>query len=158
MGLLIFVAALAADSAVLPILQASYAAAPAEASASEPDQDPVSKYISAYHEGMYANDFRKALAAARRLEPGPSNRTGTAIVAVMRASALLGLKQDKEAQKLIAQAEKLAPQEPDVLSTLFLGSVLADRSDVAADAFDRMIARAPDKVRDLDLELVWHFL
>ncbi|HEU0310425.1 MAG TPA: hypothetical protein VFR36_04310 [Sphingomicrobium sp.] len=156
--LLLTVAAFALGSAPVPVHQASASSERSGSHTRSSKEDPVSQNISDYHEGMYADDFRKALEAAKRLEPGPDNRAGSAIVAVMRASALLGLKQEEEAAKLIAEAEKLAPQEPEVQTTLFLGSMLADRFDVAADAFDRMIARAPDKVREQDVELVWHFL
>ena len=80
------------------------------------------------------------------------------MVAVMRATALLGLKRDKDARELIAEADQLAPQEPAIISTLFMGALAVNRVDIAADAFDRLIARAPDAVRSVDEELVWHFL
>jgi tetratricopeptide (TPR) repeat protein len=120
--------------------------------------EPVNDDLTIYYREMSANRFKQALDAAERLDPGANNRRGTAIVAVLRASAMFGLKRDNDARKLIDKAEKLAPQEPDVLSALFYTSILADRYDVAADAFDKMIARAPDQAREQDRELVWHFL
>ncbi len=121
-------------------------------------EEPVNSDLELYYQYMFAKRFDQALKAAERIDPGSDNPRGEAMVATMRASALLGLKREKEAFRLIEKAEKLAPQEPDVLSALFFTSMLPERFDVAADAFDKLIARAPDKAREQDRELVWHFL
>jgi tetratricopeptide (TPR) repeat protein len=157
MGML-FLAAAAAALSPAQFQQASLM----QSASAHPEQQtrevPVDPNISAYYEKMYAKDFALALAAAKRLDPGRDNKVGNALVAVMRASALLGLQKDQDALRLIADAEKLAPRHPDVLTTLFLTTLVADRFDVAADALDRMIAIAPDKVREFESELVWDFL
>ena len=127
----------------------------------EPGQqtrDSVQRSISAYYANLYRGNFDQALAAIEHLDPGSDNRAGRALLSVMRASALLGLKRDREANKLIAEADELAPQDAEVNATLFAGALVADRTDVAADAFDRLIARTPEAVKDVNEELIWHFL
>jgi tetratricopeptide (TPR) repeat protein len=125
---------------------------------SKPARQSVEQIVSAFYEHLYAGKFDQALSAANRIDPASDNPNGRAIVAAMRASALLGLKRDEEAKRLISEANTLAPDESTVGSTLFLGALVVDRIDIAADAFDRLIARTPDAVNDLDKELVWHFL
>ncbi len=107
---------------------------------------------------MYAKDFKQALETAEKVELGPDNRSGRAIISVMRATALFGMKKDDRARSIMADAEKLAPHEPDLFTTLFLGAMVGGRFDVAAEAFDRLISMAPDKVREMDSDLVWEFL
>lgn len=154
MSILRLSAAILVAGASALAIQAPAGAKPVEESAAE----PVNNDLQDYYQHMYAKRFDLALKSAGRLDAGPANPSGEAMIATMRASALLGLKRDKEAMRLIAQADKLAPQEPDVLAALFFTAMLPERFDVAADAFDKLIARAPDKVREQDRETVWHFL
>jgi len=120
--------------------------------------DEIDRLFDQYNDQIFALQFDKALTTAKQIKPDPENRDGTAIVFAMRASALLGLKRDKEAAKLIAEADRLAPQEPFVSQTLFIGGLLTDRTDVAADALDRLIARAPDQVHGIDRKTLSYFL
>jgi tetratricopeptide (TPR) repeat protein len=137
---------------------ATLATEPKPASTVEADQSESSTAIEAYYEAMGQGEFELALKQVSDLQTEPDNRSGAAILAVMRASALLGLKRDREAQPLLAQANRLAPQDPEVIHQLFFATLLANRNDSAADALDVLIQRAPDKVREIDIELVGHLL
>lgn len=116
-------------------------------SAAEADADETEALLTEYHRSVASKSFGKALAAADRLKP--DNPTGEAVVSMMKASALLGLKREREARALIEQADKLAPLEPQPSAALFLGALLAKRADVSAERLDLMIARFPDAVREL---------
>jgi tetratricopeptide (TPR) repeat protein len=120
-----------------------------------PAQD-TNALLKAYDSAMFGKRFDEALAIARKFESaGPE---GQAYVAAMQASALVGLKRDSEARALVAKAKELAPSSPDSSRVMFLGGLLTDRPDVAADALDRMIAIAPDMVRELNWEWIRFFL
>jgi tetratricopeptide (TPR) repeat protein len=124
---------------------------------STPAAETTESELEEYYRHMSAKSYDLALKVADKFDPGADNPRGTAMVSAMRASALGGLKRDQEARKLIAKADKIAPQEPDVFDVMFYTSLLAGRFDFAADALDKLIARAPDRVRELDRESVWHF-
>lgn len=111
-----------------------------------------------YFSDLYGRRFDRALATAGQFHPDAANREGRAIVDAMRASALLGLKREKEAQRLISEIKTMTPQQPFPATTLFQGGILADRYDIAADAFDELIARFPDVAREQDQKLVGFFL
>jgi len=156
---------------VIPVaalmLAGTSAVAAQQAKSAEPTTEPaepseeldeIDRLYNEYQASLYAHQFEKALVAAEAIKLEPDNRLGNAIVASMRASALFGLKRDKDAQQAVARAEQLAPREPEVITTLFIGGLGIGRADVAADALDRLIAIAPDKVRELDSKLVWQFL
>ena len=144
------------------LLLMAMAAAPALAEPAQQQQqagaDAAEKLISVYYKDFYAKKFDQALADIQDLDPDPSNKERTAIVAAMRATAMLGLKRDKEADRLIATIGELSPQDPTADSILFNSVVWVNHFDVAADAFDDMIARFPDAARDLDKDLVSYFL
>lgn len=108
--------------------------------------------IASYYRDFDARDFEAALSDIEDLSPDPSNREGRALVAALRASALLGLKRENEAQNLIAQIDQLSPKNPKARAALFAGALIAHRFDVAADSIDQLVARFPDAARDLD----WH--
>jgi tetratricopeptide (TPR) repeat protein len=118
----------------------------------------VETIFKQYFDELYGRRFDKALALTRDLHPDADNRSGTAILDGMQAAALLGLKRDSEAKRLISEAERLAPEEPFPTTTIFEGSLIADRFDFAADALDKLIARFPDVARDQSPELVSYFL
>jgi tetratricopeptide (TPR) repeat protein len=147
-------------AALLLSLMPAPAAGAAAQSAQEEQAgaDAAEKLISAYYKDFYAKKFDQALADIKDLNPDPSNKEGRAVLDAMRATALLGLKRDAEAQKLIAEVREISPREPIAGSTLFSQGLLVDRFDVAAAAFDEMIARYPDAVRDLDKDVVSYFL
>lgn len=114
--------------------------------------------FSQYYDLLYDRQFDRALKLTSQLHPDPDNKTGVAIVKGMRAAALIALKHDSEAIQLIADAERLAPQEPLPTATIFEASVIAERYDFAADALDKLIARFPDVTREQGPELVGFFL
>jgi tetratricopeptide (TPR) repeat protein len=118
----------------------------------------VETIFKRYFEELYSRRFDKALALIQQLQPDADNRSGIAVLDAMKAAALLGLKRDSEAKRLISEAERLAPEEPFPTTTVFEGSVIADRFDFAADALDKLIARFPDVMRDQSPQLVSYFL
>ena len=120
--------------------------------------DDAEAILKQYFDQLYDHHYDQALALASQLHPDPDNKTGTAIVAGLRASAFLGLKRDSEAKRLIAEAERLAPQESFPTTTILQGSLIADRFEFAADALDRLIARFPDIAREQPVQLVGYFL
>lgn len=123
-----------------------------------PSADEADRLVKAFYTDFYAKKFEQALTDISKLNPDASNPEGRAIVASMRAAALLGLKREPEAQQLIAEVRQLATREPTADSTLFESAVYVDRDDVAADALDDMIARFPDVVRDENIAFVGDFL
>jgi len=135
-------------------------AAPSSAQIAEFDrtaeyESDVENAFEEYERHLWAKRFDLALAAVDRIKPG--NSVGRAIVASMKASALLGLDRQQEALAHIAEAEELAPQNPYPSFNLFNGALAARKFDVAADTLDRMIARFPDVVREIDNDLLYHF-
>jgi hypothetical protein len=137
-----------------PQSSASFAEDAAEAQA---DREFESQ-LDAYETQLFAQHYAEALAIAQNLKPPAGGTASQAFVAALQASALLGLKRETEAARLIAQSEQLAPNDPNPSRSLFIGGLITERSDVAADAFDRLIARAPDVVRELDVKTVRYFL
>jgi tetratricopeptide (TPR) repeat protein len=121
-------------------------------------QDSAQQLLEAYDSAMFNERFGDALAAANKIHLDEDRREARAIVAAMRASALLGLKREAEARKQIAESETLDPISPEPGKILFLGSLLAKRFDIAADTIDRMIAKFPDGARDVDPQLMRFFL
>lgn len=116
------------------------------------------KLIADYQQALFDGRFAAALAAADAMPVDSDNKQGQAVLDAMKASALLGLKRDSEAEKLITESNELAPQMPEPSSILFLGALLANHYEVAADVLDRMIARYPDAVRDIDWQLMRVFM
>ena len=120
--------------------------------ASNENDDPLDHY----YDILWTRKYADALAFASSFSP--DNPQGKAIVDAMRAAALLGLKRDSEARQLITEADQLAPELPDSTRIVFIGGVVSDRMDFAADALDRLIARAPDVVRDIEWDYLRYFL
>lgn len=140
---------------------AAYHAASAaiiEVADQQSEEDSAARLVEDYGNHFYAGDFDEALAAATQLQAIADNDERKAIPGAMRASALLGLKRDEEARKLIADADRLAPLNPLPSTILFNSALVADKFDVAADALDRLIARFPDVVRELDSDFLYYFL
>jgi hypothetical protein len=152
-------------SFLLPAVALALIAAGASAVASqatppvkESAADEADAIVKQYFDQLYDREFDKALATAAQLHPDSDSQPGTAIVDGMRAAALLGLKRDGEAKRLIAEAERIAPGEPFPTTTVFEGSMIVDRFDFAADALDKLIARFPDVAREQSPQLVSYFL
>jgi tetratricopeptide (TPR) repeat protein len=131
-------------------------AALSQKAASIPAANDTDALFKAYDSAMFGKRFDEALAIARKLQLEGSE--GQAFTAAMQASAMLGLNRDAEARALIAKAEHLAPSSPDASRVLFFGALITDRPEFAADALDRMIARAPDMVRELNWQNLRYFL
>lgn len=111
-----------------------------------------------YFEQLYAARFDEALKSAGKIKLDDDNRQGRAILNTMKAAALIGLKRDAEAQRLFAEAEKLAPHSAALSRIAFDTTLATERFEIAAVYFDQMIARSPDLVREMRPEAVWHFL
>jgi tetratricopeptide (TPR) repeat protein len=127
--------------------QASSPAAPAE--------NDVDRLLDGYDHAVSNHNYSDALAIASSLHP--DNPTGEAIVDGLRAGALIGLKRDTEAKPLIAEANRLAPESIEPTRIIFFGALNAGRMEFAADALDRMIARAPDAVREIETYIMESF-
>jgi len=123
----------------------------APAAAEDPDA-----LLKIYDSAMFGERFDEALATARKLQP--NNPEGQAFVDGLQASALLGLNRDAEARALVDKAEQLAPSSAEPSRAIFMGALITKRPKFAADALDRMIARAPDMVRGLDQNWIGYFL
>jgi tetratricopeptide (TPR) repeat protein len=139
---------------LVPASAATANVPPAEAtSASAGDE-----LVSTFEKALFASRYADALAIAQSIKVDPDDKHARATLDIMRASALLGLKREREARKLIAEADELAPDIPEPSTTLFTGALLTEHFDIAADTLDRMIARYPDVVRDVPWELMRFFL
>lgn len=131
------------------------AAEPTPDRATNADADRI---FQSYYRDLYAQKFDDALADIKDLSPDASNLHGQAILDAMRAAALLGLKRESQAERLIAEIDKFSPTDPTGRSILFEGSLLSDHFDIAADSIDMLIARFPDAARELDWNLVRYLL
>jgi len=123
---------------------------PAEGSRSEAEIA-----IARYMETFYRAEFADALKAAESLKVDPSNRQGLGMVTGMRAAALLGLKRKNQADRLYQEAIALNPQEPMTVHLRMMAALMIEDGPVALTAFDRLVARFPDEVRDIDPEIMW---
>lgn len=124
-----------------------------EPAASDPQQ-----MVQSYYRDFFSGNYDVALSDIEQLKPDSSNPVAQALVAAMRASALLGLHREAEARPLIARVDELSPNDPTPRSALLQGAVATDHFDVAADSIDILIARFPDTARELEVELVQFFL
>lgn len=118
---------------------------------------PADDRVDAFFEALDDRRFDRALEVARTFDVDELTSDGRAMVYALQASALLGLKKDREARRLIEEIVRLRPSDGGADSTLFLGALMAERYDIAADTIDRMIARYPDVVRELDWSWVRAF-
>lgn len=121
-------------------------------------RDNSRQIIEDYYAALFDREYDRALQIAKRLKPEPSNVEGRALVTAMRANALLGLGSRAEADRLIAEIKQLGSKEPFPVTTLFIGGMVANKIDVAADAIDDLIARFPDVMREQNVEMVGFFL
>lgn len=133
-------------------------AAAVEAAVNQSEEQTPDRLLAEFEEQFFAANFGKALAAGKQLQAIAHKDEARGIAAAMQASALLGLKREKQARKLIADTERLAPRNPFPSSLLFTAGLVTERLDVSADALDRLIARFPDVARELHTEAVFYFL
>lgn len=125
---------------------------------SEAIPNDAEQMVQNYYTDFFGHNFADALSDIKDLSPDATNGKGQAVVAAMRASALLGLKRETEANLLIAEIDRLSPNDPTARSTLFQGALLTDHFDVAADSIDELIARFPDAARSIDWDLIRYLL
>jgi hypothetical protein len=147
------VAALAASAAVQPL---QHAARLEEQSSVETSESDTEKLLRAYDNALASKRFDEALAITRKFQP--DRVEGQAFLAAMQASAMLGLHRNADAQALVQKAEQLSPSSAEPSRVLFVGALITNQAEFAADALDRMIARAPDMVRELDWAQMRYFL
>lgn len=148
-------ALVSSGDAELPVASGSRlseANSPATSSA----ENGVEHLFGRYNRAMANGNFADALKIASKFQP--DNPTGQAMVAGLRAAALIGLKRDAEAKAQIAEADRLDPQTPEPMRMMFFAGLVSNQMDVVADALDRLIARAPDTVREINIESVGYFL
>lgn len=148
---------------MLPLI-AAWAAAPVAASAyvesgqaAAETADPKARHsdaqIAAFFNAFYDGKYDQALSHASKLEV-PDTKEARALKTALRAGALLGLKRTDEARRLFDEADKLWPAQPFVSGMQLEAAIITDHMDIARAALDRMIARYPDAVRELDYNLL----
>jgi hypothetical protein len=120
------------------------------------EDDYTERSLAGYDQAIADHNYSEALAIASSLHPG--NSTGQAIVDALRAGALIRLKSDTAARPLIAEANRLAPESVEPTRIVFFAALEAGRMNFAADALDRMIAYAPDAVRQIETYYMEQFL
>lgn len=143
---------------LLPFAAAFLVAAPVQAfpesiitSAAVAPAAEKSALIDSYFRALQSGDYKEALALSGKIDFGPS-RDAKAQGLAFRATALLGLERKGEAEKLFAEADQLSPTNPFISRMQFLVSMATNNLDFARVALDRMIARFPDVVRELDMQ------
>lgn len=114
--------------------------------------DTTTRLLQQYAKDLAAHDYNGALDDLKPVKLDSANKEGRAILSAMRASAYYGLKKDDQARSLVAEAEALAPDLVNPLQSLFYNGLYTDRYDVSADALDKMIAKFPNDVLDIDWE------
>lgn len=115
-------------------------------------------FFAAYNDLLHKERFDAILEMTRQQRVPSSNHFGRSIIAVMQASAMIGLGREAEALKLVAEARRLQPTSPEPDRIFFVSALVMDRMDVAAEPLDRLIARFPDVVRELEWDYVRVFL
>lgn len=123
-----------------------------------PARSSGEQIVEAYLKQLYGGDYAAALNSSTRLMAMANNAEGRSLAQAMRAAALLGLKRKAEATRAFAEADRLSSQAPAATILQFDAALLTDDPDMAAAALDRMIARFPDKVRELQLDAVFWVL
>lgn len=121
-------------------------------------QSETDKLFDTYFEQFYARKYAEALATTSKFDADELSNEGLAVIKAMRGAALVGLKRDKEAIKLFAEADIAAPSMVLVSTLQYEAGLYADNFALSAEALDRMIARMPDAVRDLSVDGVHYFL
>lgn len=148
-----FAAALSFASGALISAPARSAVETVEPAASDAEDDPIDLFMGLFS----ARDYKEALKFASELDLADT-KEGKALKQSLRAMAFLGLGKKEEAQRLFAEADRAWPTKP-LLSQLQLEAALrTQQMDIAHSSFDTMIARFPDRVRDIPDKTVWYLL
>ena len=144
------VAALFAALTATPAAAATFA--PAQQESARPD---TAESVGLFMDHFYRGEFDQALTTVSAIEVDPSNKAGRGLVLGMRSAALLGLNRKNEALAAFKEADALAPDEPLISSLQMMAGLMTSDGDIALAALDRMIARFPDYVREIDQEIIW---
>lgn len=139
-------------------LSAPSVASPTNEPIAVTEQNPAERLIGEYFDHLYALRYAEALAVADQIPVDPDNAKGQAYIAGLRASALIGLKRDKDAHQQMDRAEQLAPGWAEPSRMVFIAGLIAKRFDISADMIDRLIAKGPETLSDLDADDVSFFL
>lgn len=143
-------------AAISPVAEA--VAAQSDVQSADPRAVEVERLFIEYDAEFAAQRFDNALGVVDRLSRLADNDDARGGLAALRAAALIALRREAEAREQIARAHALAPNSPDPDLYLLNAGLFMDRYDVAADAIDRLIARFPDWVRELDVDQVFELL
>ena len=139
---------------VIACVQLPAVAATAPTRESSESEEPATPFFDALNAGQYA----QALKIVEKLKPDPANPDARSAILAMRAAALLGLGREKQSDSLFEQANALAPRSEFPLFLQLQMAFAVNRPKIALRAFDQMIARFPDQVRQLDRDLVGFLL
>lgn len=140
------------------VMTSSVVSQPVETAAAAPQQTETDKLFDIYFKQFYGGSFADALATAEKIKVEKDNKQGRAIIQAMRGAALVGLKRDKDALKLFAEADAAAPTIVLINTLQYEAGIRTDNFEIAAAALDRMISRTPDAVRTLGMDGVSYLL
>lgn len=152
------IAFLLAGTSAAQVVPAAMAAQHTESAKPAEPQSETDRLFDTYFDQFYSRKYAEALATTSKFDPDDLSKEGQAVIKAMRGAALIGLKRDKEAAKLFAEADAAAPSMVMISTLQYEAGLYADNLAVSAEALDRMIARMPDAVRDLSVDGVNYFL
>jgi tetratricopeptide (TPR) repeat protein len=148
---------LAGDASAVA-MTATLVAQPVETAAAADGQGETDELFDAFLKQFYGGRYADALATAERIKVDEDNKQGRATIKAMRAAALVGLKRNKEALKLFAEADAAAPTIVLINTLQYEAGLRTNNFEIAAAALDRMISRTPDAVRNLGMDGVAYLL
>jgi hypothetical protein len=114
------------------------------------------KLVEDYYEHLLArrfDDARKLTAALRAT--APNREVGAGLATLMESPLAAARKKDTEARRLLAEGDAAITSAPEVLTMLMPAFLMVDRADFAGQTLDRLIARAPDAVRELSPDMIF---
>ena len=150
------VLAASATNLMLSIAPATAAvqSGPDEASKSSGEDDA----LEIYFRQLNGRDFEAALKTAEGLRRNAALREFHPYLDAMRGAALLGLERLPESAAAFRTAREADPKDWGIELLRFESGIMTRQETVALEALDRLIAIAPDEVRELNEELVYYFL
>jgi len=80
---------------------------------------------------------------------------GEALASMMSSPIAAARKKDSEARRFLSNGEAALPNAPEILRVILPAYFIVERADFAGLIIDRMIALAPDVVRELPTEWVY---
>lgn len=146
-------------AAALSVASTFLVSSPVKAASEESQtaEDQGEDPLLPFWEKINAKDYKGALKVASEFE-FIDTKEGRALKQALQATALLGLGKVEESSKLFAEADRAWPTEPLLTHLQFEAALRAEKTDLVYSSFDTMIARFPDKVREMPDELVWYLL